>query len=190
MLSCLFIAALWSPEWIELTSWLSFVMSNCVFVSFPCGILGQVWYLIVSIPDLCRLSYFYVSECCEASIKAACWWGRGLTFWWTTESSRTQKGSSTCLSFSKSKANIYHWNLKSPKQFEPWHVIFNNVVFWQVKTQMNLCSLLLTFNAPMATKVVCFSHLLNCLRSLYGKHCGPRSDCSYRFWVHAVCFYI
>ena len=31
---------------------------NCVFVTFPCGILGQVWYLIVSIPDLCRLSYF------------------------------------------------------------------------------------------------------------------------------------
>ena len=24
-------------------------------VTFPCGILGQVWYLIVSIPDLCRL---------------------------------------------------------------------------------------------------------------------------------------
>ena len=29
------------------------------FVTFPCGILGQVWYLIVLIPDLCRLSYFY-----------------------------------------------------------------------------------------------------------------------------------
>ena len=29
----------------------------CVFVTFPCGILGQVWYLIVSIPDLYRLSY-------------------------------------------------------------------------------------------------------------------------------------
>ena len=28
------------------------------FVTFPCGILGQVWYLIVSIPDLCHLSYF------------------------------------------------------------------------------------------------------------------------------------
>ena len=30
----------------------------CVFVTFPCGILGQVRYLIVSIPDLCHLSYF------------------------------------------------------------------------------------------------------------------------------------
>ena len=26
---------------------------------FPIGILGQVWYLIVSIPDLCNLTYFY-----------------------------------------------------------------------------------------------------------------------------------
>ena len=26
---------------------------------FPIGILGQVWYLIVSIPDLCTIAYFY-----------------------------------------------------------------------------------------------------------------------------------
>ena len=31
---------------------------NCVFVTLLYGILGQVWYLIVSILDLCRLSYF------------------------------------------------------------------------------------------------------------------------------------
>ena len=30
----------------------------CAFVSVPFGILGQVWYLIVSIPDPCCLSYF------------------------------------------------------------------------------------------------------------------------------------
>ena len=29
---------------------------NCVCVTFPCGSLGQVWYLIVLIPDLCRIS--------------------------------------------------------------------------------------------------------------------------------------
>ena len=52
MLSRLFIAALWSSAWKGLTSRLLFVMLNCVFVTFPCGILGQVWYLIVSIPDL------------------------------------------------------------------------------------------------------------------------------------------
>ena len=40
--------------------------------------------------------------------------------------------------------------------------------------------LLLTLNAPITTKVICFSRLLKCLRSLYDKQCGPRSDCSYR----------
>ena len=54
----LFIDALWSPAGKGLTFRLSFVMCNCVFVTFPCGILGQVWYLILSIPDLCPLSYF------------------------------------------------------------------------------------------------------------------------------------
>ena len=39
---------------------LLFVMFNCVSVTFTCGILGQVWYLIVSIPDLCHLSYFEI----------------------------------------------------------------------------------------------------------------------------------
>ena len=59
MLSCLFIAALWSPAWKRLTSWLLFVMSNCEFVTFQCGILGEVWFLIVLISDLCYLSYFH-----------------------------------------------------------------------------------------------------------------------------------
>ena len=29
----------------------------CDFVTFPFGILGQVWYLVVSIPDPCCLYY-------------------------------------------------------------------------------------------------------------------------------------
>ena len=58
MLSRLSIAAFWSPAGKGLTSWLLFVMSNCDFVTFPCGILGLVWYLIVLIPDLCCHSYF------------------------------------------------------------------------------------------------------------------------------------
>ena len=61
MLSRLFIAALWSSAGKGLTSWLSFVMFDYVFVIFPCGILGQEWYLIVSIPDLCHLSYFVMN---------------------------------------------------------------------------------------------------------------------------------
>ena len=62
MLSRLFIAALWSPAGKGLTSWLLFVVSNCDFVTFPFGILGQEWYLIVFIPELCRLSYFYLGK--------------------------------------------------------------------------------------------------------------------------------
>ena len=60
MLSRLFIAALWSPTGKRLTSWRMFMMFNCVFVTFPCAMLGQGWCLIVSIPDLCHLSYFLV----------------------------------------------------------------------------------------------------------------------------------
>ena len=59
MLLCQPIAVLWSPVGKGLTSWLLFVVLNCVVVTFPFGILGQVWYLIVSIPDLCPLSYFH-----------------------------------------------------------------------------------------------------------------------------------
>ena len=35
-----------------------YVMFSCDFVTFPYAVLGQVWHLIVSIPDLCRLPYF------------------------------------------------------------------------------------------------------------------------------------
>ena len=35
-----------------------YVKFSCVFVTFPCGVLGQVWYLIVSIPDFSLLTYF------------------------------------------------------------------------------------------------------------------------------------
>ena len=55
MLKRLFIAALWSPAGKGLNSYLSFVILNCVFVTFPYGILGRVWYLIVSPP-----SYFVI----------------------------------------------------------------------------------------------------------------------------------
>ena len=37
---------------------IQYVMVSCVLVTFPYGILGQMWYLIVSIPDLRLLPYF------------------------------------------------------------------------------------------------------------------------------------
>ena len=56
MLSRLLIAALWSPEGKGLV-----YDVYCDFDNFPFGILGQVWYLIVSIPDHGCLSYFVTS---------------------------------------------------------------------------------------------------------------------------------
>ena len=86
-----------------------------------------------------------------------------------------------------------------------WHQIFNLIILFLYTNLFLFCEKKyihivflkfsfrsLTLNAPIATKVVCFSPLLKCLRSLYGKQCEPRSDCSYRsslYWVHAVCFY-
>ena len=76
-------------------------------------------------------------------------------------------------------------------------IILHMTLSWKVfkgrtSVKIKVKLLLLTLNAPIATKVVCFSRLLKCLRILYGKQCGPRPDCSYKsslFWVHAVCFY-
>ena len=58
MLLRLFIAAWWLPER-KGAALLSLVCDvYCDFVTFPFGILGQVWYLITSIPNPCCLSYF------------------------------------------------------------------------------------------------------------------------------------
>ena len=51
----LFTNALWSSAGKGLTSWLSMVMPYCEIVTFP--LIN--WCLIVSIPELCPLSYFY-----------------------------------------------------------------------------------------------------------------------------------
>ena len=64
----LFIVVLWSPAGKGLTSLLSFVMSNCEVV-----ILGQVWCLFVSIPDLCPLSYFFIVEYAEMGRDDVTW---------------------------------------------------------------------------------------------------------------------
>ena len=65
MLSCLFIAALRSPAGKGVSLWglaLLCVMFNCVFVTFPFAVLGQVWYLFVLIPGRCLLPYFLIEK--------------------------------------------------------------------------------------------------------------------------------
>ena len=54
----LFICALWSPAGKGLIFG-SRLWCLTVSLSLPIGILGQVWYLIVLIPDLCTLTYLY-----------------------------------------------------------------------------------------------------------------------------------
>ena len=57
MFSCLFLVAVWSAagKWADLLALLYVLFIVCV--TFPFGFLGRVWCLIVSIPDLCLLSY-------------------------------------------------------------------------------------------------------------------------------------
>ena len=55
----LFICALWSPAGKGLTSWLSFVVSS-VSLSLSHWYPGSGMVLIVSIPDLCTITYFYM----------------------------------------------------------------------------------------------------------------------------------
>ena len=57
ILSCQLNAALWSPTKKGLPSWFSICHVFLCFDTSPCGVLGQVWCLIVSIPDLCLLHY-------------------------------------------------------------------------------------------------------------------------------------
>ena len=37
---------------------LLYMMFSCVFVTFSFGVLGQVWYLMVSIPDIFLVPHF------------------------------------------------------------------------------------------------------------------------------------
>ena len=71
---------------------LLYVMFSCVFVTFPCGVLGQVRYIIVPIPDICLLTYFFCGSFCYLCVVsvmlsrlfiAALWSpaGKGLTSW-------------------------------------------------------------------------------------------------------------
>ena len=52
-------------RWFKSADLLAFlyVMSSCVFVTFPFGVLGQVWRLTISIPDLYLLPTFYCCIC-------------------------------------------------------------------------------------------------------------------------------
>ena len=97
--------------------------------------------------------------------------------------------------FLKNPQNVFWWrNLKIIFQLCTLicRSVYESEIFKRPRTENSTgvtFVILLTLNAPITTKVGCFFRLLKCLRSFYGKQCGPRTD-SYRsslFWVHAVC---
>ena len=53
--SCILMVTCWEKA--DLLA-LLYVMFYCVFVTFPYGVLGQVWYMIALIPEFCLLPYF------------------------------------------------------------------------------------------------------------------------------------
>ena len=60
-LTICFVITCW--KWTDLLALLCVAFSwQCIFVTFPYGFPGQMWYLIVSIPDLCVLLYFVVEK--------------------------------------------------------------------------------------------------------------------------------
>ena len=80
---------------------------------------------------------------------------------------------------------LMYFGSLSCNQHEPRSDCFKRNSLIRVHIFLHLLEGILTLNAPITTKLVCFFRLLKCLRSLYGKQCGPRSDCSYRsslFW--------
>ena len=61
LLSCPILSALWPHDFLAI----SCVVFSCVCVTFPYGVPSQVWYLIVSIPDLCLPFYLDHRFCCS-----------------------------------------------------------------------------------------------------------------------------
>ena len=107
ILFCLFLAALWPPAVIGLTSWHFYVC----FVTYLNCVLGQLWYLIASIPDLCLLPYFNVA------LKVSC-----LVILDQSTTIVHSREVRLCL------YNEYIHNVSQSK-YEPWHEISNNAAF-------------------------------------------------------------
>ena len=78
---CLYYTALSVSCSLVITCWertdpfaLLCVMFPCVFVSSPYGVLGKVWYLIVSIPALCLLFFSTCLVTSEIQYMCIYWW--------------------------------------------------------------------------------------------------------------------
>ena len=97
-----------------------FPMFHCIFVTFQCGILGQVWYLILSIPDVCHLSYSAGGS--NRTFLQACW---GLMYCKYTYHCLLTRNRPTCFKI----ANF--WDAISPflKELQPLELNLNTLLY-------------------------------------------------------------
>ena len=82
---------------------------------FPIGILGQVWYLIVSIPDLCNLTYFYTSYSRSRNSPACSL----HIYWYSVRLSSLLPFYKICMIFQLSSAYSTH-QAEQNKHFSPF----------------------------------------------------------------------
>ena len=113
----------------------------CFFVTFPCGILDQVWFLILSFPDLCLLSYFskaFDTVPRRRLLHKIKHYGvpgrtnRWIDSWLCQQQQRVILDSSSPSSISPVISGIPQETVLGPLMFllyEPRHVISNNVAF-------------------------------------------------------------
>ena len=142
--------------------------------------------------------HFYTKEGIRI-LKKLCAWCTNYVFnltldfivicWKLLQTVLTQIRTDTTLVLIWNQPNLHSDSL--PERFfwksQFWKKSADDNKIWNITQHVNL-----TLKAPIATKVIYFSRLLKCLRSLHNKQWGPRSDCSYRsslIWVHPVCFY-
>ena len=93
------------------------------------------------------------------SLSAASYWfkpGRSVRTWlkncWLYKKNQNkQNHQQHCSMWQTDHSWLYYGIYRRKKQdttYEPWHVISNNVAFWQVETQTSLCNLLLNLETP------------------------------------------
>ena len=132
-LSC-FLVCLLQPCVKGLASWLSCMWWFIVcFLSLPPrGVLGQVWCLIVSIPDLCLLSYFAIKNHGELANQLWGHWGQ-LIFGWQNIPVLFPENDVcffNCWIYSSAlKTRSYHWS----KRYEPWPAVWSGGILFAIR---------------------------------------------------------
>ena len=91
---CLFICVLWSPAGKELTSWLSFVVSNCEFVTFPlvswvrCGTWLYRFLIFAPLLTMALISAWVKNLLCIVVLKQGLIWYKYIPLCWSGADTR------------------------------------------------------------------------------------------------------